>query len=88
MDLVPDSLQLFNVWNIPNIDKRYGLDFKSVISWQIDENSLYYLTEPFDVVVSPMAGGGSTIDVCKAMMRHYKTYDINPMREISMLPER
>ena len=88
MDLVSDSLQLFNVWNIPNRDKRYRLDFKSVIPGQIAENILYYFTEPFDVVVDPMAGGGSTIDVCKAMMRHYKTYDINPMREISMLLER
>ncbi len=88
MDLVSDSLQLFNVWNIPNRDKRYGLDFKGVIPGQIAENILYYFTEPFDVVVDPMAGGGSTIDVCRAMMRRYKTYDINPMREISMLPER
>ncbi|MCW3986615.1 MAG: hypothetical protein NWE91_09470 [Candidatus Bathyarchaeota archaeon] len=46
MDLVPDSLQLFNAWNIPNRDKRYGLDFKGVIPGQIAENILYYFTEP------------------------------------------
>jgi len=88
MDLVPDSLQLFNVWNIPNRDKRYGLDFKGVTPRQIAENILYYFPEPFDVVVGPMAGGGLAIDECKAMMRRCKTYDINPMREISRLPER
>jgi DNA modification methylase len=64
--IVLESLQLFNVWNFPNRDKRYGLDFKGAIPGQIVENVLYYFTEPFDVVVDPMAGGGTTIDVCKA----------------------
>ena len=77
----PDSLQLFNVWYFPNRDKQYGLDFKGAIPGQIVENVLYYFTEPFDVVVDPMAGGGTTIDVCKALKRRYRAYDINPMRE-------
>ena len=29
-----ESLQLFNVWNFPNRDKRYGLDFKGAIPGQ------------------------------------------------------
>ncbi len=31
---------------------------------RIVENLLYAYTEPFDVVVDPFAGGGSTIDIC------------------------
>jgi len=80
-DKPPESLQLFNVWNFPNRDKRYGLDFKGAIPGQIVENVLYYFTEPFDVVVDPMAGGGTTIDVCKAMYRRYRAYDINKLRD-------
>lgn len=80
-DIVPESLQLFNVWNFSNRDKRYGLDFKGAIPGQIIENILYYFTEPFDVVVDPMAGGGTTIDVCKVMYRRYRAYDIKPVRD-------
>jgi hypothetical protein len=28
---VPESLQLFNVWNFQNRDTQYGLDFKGAI---------------------------------------------------------
>jgi len=55
--LVPESLQLYNVWNFPNRDTRYGLDMEGAIPGQIVENVLYYWTEPFDIVVDPMAGG-------------------------------
>jgi len=39
------------------------LDFEGAIPGQIVENVLYYYTEPFQVVVDPMAGGGTTIDL-------------------------
>jgi DNA modification methylase len=77
----PDSLQIYNVWNFPKCDPRYGLDYPGRIPGQIVENILYYYTEPFDIVVDPMAGGGTTVDVCKAMFRRYQAYDINPIRE-------
>jgi DNA modification methylase len=38
-------------------------------------------TEPFDFVVDPMAGGGTTLDVCKAMSRRCRCYDIKPVRD-------
>jgi len=78
---VPESLQLYNVWYFPRRDPRYGLDFEGAIPGQIVENVLYYYTEPFQVVVDPMAGGGTTIDVCKAMYRRYLAYDLKPKRD-------
>jgi len=78
---VPESLQLYNVWCFPRRDPRYGLDFEGAIPGQIVENVLYYYTEPFQVVVDPMAGGGTTIDVCKAMYRRYLAYDLKPRRD-------
>lgn len=76
-----DSLQLFNVWNFAKCDSRYGLDSPGRIPGQIVENLLYYYTDPFDLIVDPMAGGGTTIDVCKAHYRRYLAYDIKPVRE-------
>lgn len=77
----PESFQLYNVWSFANRDARYGLDFEGAIPGQILENVLYYYTQPFDIIVDPMAGGGTTIDVCKAMYRRYRAYDKNPIRD-------
>jgi len=77
---LPESLQLFNLWRFNDCDSRYGMDYPGRIPGQILENLLYYYTEPFDIVVDPMAGGGTTIDVCKAMLRRYRAYDIDPVR--------
>lgn len=78
---VPESLQFFNVWNFPNRNPDYGIKCEGNIPGQIIENLLYYYTKPFDIVVDPMAGGGTTIDVCKAMYRRYRAYDIDPLRD-------
>jgi len=81
LNQVPDSLQVFNLWNFHNNDDRYGLDYPGRIPGQIVENVLYYYTEPFDTVVDPMAGGGTTVDVCKVMARRFRAYDIHPVRD-------
>lgn len=77
----PEGIQLYNVWNFQSCDSRYGLDYPGRIPGQIVENLLHYYTAPFDLVVDPMAGGGTTVDVCKAMYRRYRAYDIRPVRE-------
>ncbi|MDD5338155.1 MAG: DNA methyltransferase [Dehalococcoidales bacterium] len=77
----PQSLQFYNVWNFPKCDSNYGLNFPGRIPGQIIENLLYYYTQPFDIVIDPMSGGGTTLDVCKSMHRRYQAYDIKPVRE-------
>jgi transcriptional regulator with XRE-family HTH domain len=77
--LVPESLQYFNVWNFKDRDKKHGLAYEGAIPGQIVENVLHYFTEPFDIVVDPMAGGGTTIDVCRTMYRRWRAYDITPL---------
>jgi ParB/RepB/Spo0J family partition protein len=79
-DEPPESLQVFNLWNFHAPDPRFGIDYPGRIPGQIVENVLHYYTKPFDLVVDPM-GGGSTIDVCKAMHRRYLSYDIQPARD-------
>ena len=42
---------------------------------------LYLYTDPFDVVVDPFAGGGSTINLCKHRLRRYWVSDRVPIVE-------
>ena len=58
------------------------------IPGQIAMNILYYFTEPNDLVVDPMAGGGSTIDACLVMGRRCRAYDLNPLKERLDIMER
>jgi hypothetical protein len=39
------------------------------------QHTLYYYTEVFDIVIDPMVGSGTTIDVCKLMLRRHLTDD-------------
>ena len=43
-------------------------------------HTLYYYTLPDALVVDPMAGGGTTLDVCQSMGRRCLAYDIQPVR--------
>lgn len=61
----PDFLRFADVWSFVECDKRFGHDFKGRIPGQIVQHTLYYYTEVFDIVVDPMAGSGTTVDVCK-----------------------
>ena len=76
----PDELQITTAWEFKLCDPTLGMpDYPGNIAGQLVENLLWYYTEPFDLVVDPMAGGGTTIDVCKKMFRRYVGYDINPL---------
>jgi len=48
---------------------------------KILDNLLYLYTQPFDVVIDPFAGGGSTIDLCKKRFRRYWVSDRLPIVE-------
>ncbi len=72
----------FDVWNFQGCDERYGdPSFPGRIPGQLIKNLLYYFTKQGDLVVDPMAGGGTTIDVCKEMKRKCLAYDIDPIRD-------
>jgi hypothetical protein len=54
---------IYNVWKqkTKTVDSSH---FGNSESRWVD-NLLYLYTDPFDIVIDPFAGGGSTIDVCK-----------------------
>jgi len=57
-------------------DKRYAGGTPSWVIWQL----LTRYTRPGDVVLDPMCGGGTTLDVCADLGRAGVGYDLAPSR--------
>ena len=58
---------IYNIWKQQektNGSSHFG---NSEVRWV--DNLLYLYTKPFDMVLDPFAGGGSTIDICKKRFR-------------------
>lgn len=70
---------IYNIWK--QQDKTPGSSHfgNSEVRWV--DNLLYLYTQPFDVVVDPFAGGGSTLDICKKRFRRYWVSDRKPIIE-------
>lgn len=77
---ISETSPIYNVWNFANCDPRFGQDHPGRVPGQAIVNLLLWLTNPFDVVLDPMAGGGTTIDVCRYLFRRYHCFDIDPRR--------
>lgn len=69
--------QLYDIWNFAkntNSTKHFGNTPVEIV-----DNLLYAFTQPFDIVIDPFAGGGSTIDICKKRLRRYWVSDRLPI---------
>jgi ParB/RepB/Spo0J family partition protein len=69
----------YDVWPFRH-DRAFGLPHPGAIPPAIVAHTLHYYTTPGALVVDPMAGGGTTIDVCESMGRRCLAYDLHPMR--------
>jgi len=67
---------LYDVWKVQNTSNSTRHSGQTEAQWV--NNLLYMYTEPFDIVVDPFGGGGSTIDVCKKRLRRYWVSDRLP----------
>lgn len=67
---------IYNIWKQQK--KTPGGDHfgNSEVRWV--DNLLYLYTQPFDIVVDPFAGSGSTADICKKRFRRYWVSDRKP----------
>lgn len=74
-------LRVYNVWNFAFRDLSLGEEWAGNIPGQIAMNVIHYYTKEGDLVVDPMAGGGSTVDACKKLNRRCLAYDIEPLEE-------
>jgi hypothetical protein len=70
---------IYNIWKQQEKTKGSGHFGNSEVRWV--DNLLYLYTQPFDVVIDPFAGGGSTIDVCRKRLRRYWVSDRIPIIE-------
>jgi hypothetical protein len=70
---------IYNIWKQQTKSEGASHFGNSEVRWL--DNLLYLYTEPFDVVVDPFAGGGSTIDICKKRLRRYFVSDRKPVVE-------
>lgn len=70
---------LYNVWKQQEKTNGSGHFGNSEVRWL--DNLLYLYTQPFDVVIDPFAGGGSTIDLCRKRFRRYFVSDRLPIVE-------
>lgn len=79
------TLQSTTLWDYPR--QSYGKNpkgsnkYAGVTPAFIIYNLVKRYTEPGDLVVDPMAGSGTTLDVCKEEGRKCKAYDIAPPRK-------
>ena len=69
----------YDVWSFKH-DRAFGIPHPGSIPPGIVAHTLHYFTSPGDLVVDPMAGGGTTLDVCESMGRRCLAYDISPVR--------
>lgn len=69
----------YDVWPFKH-DRAFGLPHPGSIPPAIVAHALHYYTAPGALVVDPMAGGGTTLDVCESMGRRCLAYDIHPVR--------
>ncbi|HDP80953.1 MAG TPA: DNA methylase, partial [Spirochaetes bacterium] len=85
MSKPPLRIQVSTLWEYPSQnygsrpqgDQNYAGATPSYILW----NLLNRYTARGQLVVDPMCGSGTTIDVCRDLERRVLAYDINPVRK-------
>lgn len=69
----------YDVWSFKH-DRAFGVPHPGSIPPAIIAHLLHYYTKPGGLVVDPMAGGGTTLDVSESMGRRCLAYDLHPVR--------
>jgi hypothetical protein len=69
----------YDVWSFRH-NRAFGIPHPGSIPAAIIAHTLHYFTAPGALVVDPMAGGGTVLDVCQAMGRRCLAYDLEPSR--------
>lgn len=79
--LLDQDIILSTVWDIGKRENYAGdPSFHGNAPTQVVEQCILRLTKPKDIILDPMAGSGTTIDVCKTLDRRCIAYDLNPIR--------
>ena len=73
-------LRMGTYWYFSECDPRFGVEHPGRVPGQIAANTIYYFTDPGDLVIDPMAGGGSTLDAAHYLERQCNAFDLTPVR--------
>jgi hypothetical protein len=73
------GLRTWDQWYFNDCDDRFGTDWPGRIPAQLVAHTLFYFTDPGDLVMDPMAGGGVVPDVCLLFERKYQAFDLAPI---------
>ena len=76
MERLKIKVQPYDVWNFNGVNDLFGAQYPGRIPGDLIAHVLYFFTEPEAMVVDPMVGSGTTIDVCLALGRECYGYDI------------
>ena len=70
------GLRTWDQWNFNECDERFGDDWPGRIPAQLVAHTLFYFTNPGDLVFDPMAGGCVVSDVCLVFERRCRSFDL------------
>jgi len=77
MERLGIKTQPYDVWHFSKCHDLFGTSWPGRIPGEIVTHILYFFTEPGAMIVDPMAGSGTTLDVCLAMGRKCYAYDFD-----------
>ena len=70
------GLRAWDKWDFNECDERFGDDWPGRIPAQLVAHTLFYFTNPGDLVFDPMAGGGVVSDVGLVFERKCQSFDL------------
>lgn len=71
------NIQPYDVWSFAKCHDLFGNKHPGRIPGEIVAHVLYFFSKPGDYVIDPMAGSGTTADVCLAFGRKCYVFDID-----------
>lgn len=81
-ELLKEGLILSSIWDIGKRENYAGdPSFHGNSPTQVVEQCILRLTKENELIVDPMVGSGTTIDVCRELNRKCVAFDIKPVRD-------
>ena len=73
--------KVYDMWSFGGLNPKYGKPHPGGLPGDFIENIIHYWSHDGDIIADPFAGGGITVDVCRAMGRTCYASDIAPTRD-------
>jgi hypothetical protein len=76
-DVLGITVQPYDVWSFPRCHDLMGDQHPGRIPGELVTHTLYFFTEPNELIIDPMGGSGTTPDACLLLGRRCYAYDID-----------